>query len=85
MDEEQYAALLSKIAELETRIEALSRHGMDHGAGDAMDNGVLLREVRLTPSGQRDSAAVFLQDNGGKSRLMVQFQTGAAIQIETEV
>jgi hypothetical protein len=84
MNEEEYAALLMKLNDLEARVEALSHHGMDHGNNDALDNGILLREIKLVPTAKQDAATIYLQDNGGKSRLMILFQTGAAVQIDTE-
>lgn len=43
-------------------------------------------EMGTAPTGVTDKALVFAEDNGsGKTRLMVQFQTGSAIQLAIEV
>lgn len=45
-----------------------------------------LKEVTVAPTPVADAAILFAQDNGaGKTQLMVQFPTGAAIQLSIEL
>ena len=48
-------------------------------------NDLMMDEVASPPTAQANHAIIFAQDNGaGKTQLMVQFPTGAAVQIAIE-
>lgn len=49
------------------------------------DNTVILSEQTATPPARPNKAVIYAVDNGsGKTRLMVRFPTGAAVQLAIE-
>ena len=66
---------------------AISNRMLFRGNGNVtfLDNNVEFDETSSAPSGEANKAILFCEDNGsGKTRLMVQFGTGAAQQLAIE-